>query len=78
MTKIKVFVTVGDMKSDGIIAKLHGLPNLEAKVYTCPKAIESVQPMPFLEVEGGERFLGEEGINVFVQEQKEFSSVLNV
>lgn len=70
MTKVRVFIVPGDARNGTLLARLKKIAKFQAEVYTCPKEIATVQPVPFLEVEGGERFYGEEGIKVFFDEEE--------
>lgn len=68
MVKVTVFVLAGDDTVEGLIAKVRRAPACHAEVYTCPRAMAEVQRMPFLQVEGGQRFFGQEGIEAFLAE----------
>lgn len=66
---IKIFVIAEDQSSEVLIAEVERIPGCRAEVYTCPKMMETVQPMPFIQVDGGERFYGKENIVSFVAEK---------
>ncbi len=70
MPNVRVFLVPGEAKNDRILAKLKQITGLRTEVYACPSTMAEVQPTPFLEVEGGERFYGEEGIKVFFDEEE--------
>ena len=69
MVKVMVFVVAGDDTAEELIARLRNVPTCRAEVYACPRAMATVRPMPFLQVEGGQRFFGREGIETFLAEQ---------
>ena len=74
MTKVRFFAIAGNANNEEIARKLQSIAYLQTEIYACPKEIASVQPMPFLQVEGGERFYGEEAIEVFLSEKAAVSS----
>jgi hypothetical protein len=69
MINLKVFVVSSDRQSDALVAKVAQALGCRTEVYACPKDIENFQPMPFLQVDGGERFYGWEGIEAFLAER---------
>lgn len=69
MTTVKIFMIAGDRGGEALAAEVARTPDCRAEVYTCPKTIESIQPMPFIQVDGGERFYGREGIESFLAEK---------
>jgi hypothetical protein len=66
MTTVKIFMVTGDQGGEALAAKVARTPDCHAEVYTCPRTIENIQPMPFIQVDDGERFYGEEGIEAFI------------
>ena len=74
MTKVKFFAIAGDPNNEAIAEKLRGIAYLQIEIYACPKEIASLQPMPFLQVDGGERFYGEEAIELFLRERASLHS----
>ncbi|MCX5673332.1 MAG: hypothetical protein NTU94_18610 [Planctomycetota bacterium] len=66
MTTVKMFVIAGDHGCEALAAEVARMPDCCTEVYTCPKTIESIQPMPFIQVDGSERFYGKEGIESFL------------
>jgi len=70
---VRVFLVPGEPKNDHILTRLRGMGQLRTEVYACPSTISDVQPTPFLEVEGGRTFYGEEGIEVFFEEEEQLS-----
>lgn len=70
MATVKIFMITGDRCGEALAAKVERTPDCHAEVYTCPKAIESIQPMPFIQVDDGERFYGKEGIEAFLAERQ--------
>ncbi len=69
MITVKVFVIMGDQGGEALVAEMVRMPECRAEVYTCPKSIEHIQPMPFIQVDNGERFYGKEGIEAFLAER---------
>ncbi len=69
--KVRVFLVPGEEKNQPILTRLNGIGRFQTEVYACPSTIADVQPTPFLEVEGGQRFYGEEGIKVFFEEEEQ-------
>ena len=69
MPNVRVFLVPGEAKNNRILTKLKQITDLRTEIYACPSTIAEVQPTPFLEVEGGQRFYGEEGISVFFEEE---------
>jgi hypothetical protein len=68
MTNLKVFVVSGDRQHDALLAMVAHVPKCRTEVYTCPKNTGEFQAMPFIQVNGGERFYGKEGIEAFLAE----------
>lgn len=66
MTTVKILMIDGDQSGEALAARVARMPGCRAEVYTCPKAIENIQPMPFIQVDDGERFYGQEGIEAFL------------
>jgi len=69
MTTVKIFMIAGDHGGEVLAAEVARTPGCCTEVYTCPKTIESIQPMPFIQVDGSERFYGKEGIKNFLAEK---------
>ncbi len=69
MTTVKIFMITGDQGSEALAAKVARTPDCRAEIYTCPRTIEDIQPMPFIQVDNGERFYGKEGIEAFLAER---------
>jgi len=68
MTKVKVFLLSGDPDGEALAAEVARVPSCITEVYTCPSSLGNMQPMPFIQVDGGERFYGKEGIQTFLGE----------
>ena len=69
MTTVRMFMIADDQSGEDLAAAVARMPNCLAEIYTCPKTIEGIQPMPFIQVDGGERFYGREGIESFLAEK---------
>jgi len=66
MTTVKLFAIPGDAISEAIAAKLRTAVGFHAEIYACPREIANLQPMPFLQIEGGEKLYGQEAIETFL------------
>ena len=69
MTTVKIFMIAGDRGGEALAAEVARTTDCLAEIFTRPKTIESIQPMPFIQVDGGERFYGREGIKTFLEEK---------
>ncbi len=69
MTQVKFFAIPGDPDNEALAHKLSTVECLRTQIYACPREMAAVYPMPFIQVEGGERFYGEEAIELFLSEK---------